>query len=113
MPDVIRFGKVEKPELGVTLAPPEVAQRLGVEGVLVLRVADGSPAARAGLQPTRFDEEGSLLLGDIIMSVDGERTDSPGLLAQRLRSHQVGDTVTLGIKRGEQFARVAVQLRSL
>jgi hypothetical protein len=33
-----RYGRVVRPALGVTLAPPQVLQRLGQQGVLVLEV---------------------------------------------------------------------------
>jgi S1-C subfamily serine protease len=113
VPDLIRTGKVERPGLGVTIAPPDVAERAGVEGVLILRVTEGSPAAEAGLQPTQFDAEGNLRLGDTIMSINGERVLESNDLLQRLRNHQVGDVVTLGIKRGEEFAHVPVKLRAI
>jgi len=34
-------------------------------------------------------------------------------LQQRLRNHEAGDVVTLGIKRGEEIARVRVKLRAI
>ena len=113
VPDLIRLGNVERPGLGVTTAPPEVSQRLGLDGVLILGVADGSPAMESGLQPTRFDEDGDLRLGDIIMSVNGERVRETRELRTRLRSHQIGEVVTLRINRGEHFIRVQVRLRAI
>lgn len=50
---ILKYGRVMRPYLGVTLAPASVSKSVGVEGVLVLDVSAGGPAARAGLQPTK------------------------------------------------------------
>lgn len=42
-------------------------EQLGMEGVLVLEVPAGTPAAAAGLRPTYRDVFGDLVLGDIIV----------------------------------------------
>jgi S1-C subfamily serine protease len=39
-----RYGRVVRPALGVTLAPPQVLQRLGQPGVLVLEVCHDAAA---------------------------------------------------------------------
>ena len=52
-------------------------QRLGVTGVLIVDVAQGSAAAKAGVQPTRRDNTGRVRLGDIITAIDGKKIESP------------------------------------
>lgn len=47
--------------------PPQVLAQLGAEGVLVLEVPAGSPAAAAGLRATFRDVFGDLVVGDIIV----------------------------------------------
>ena len=49
---VLKFGKVVRPILGITIAPPQTVRQIGVEGVLVLEVPEGGPAARAGINGT-------------------------------------------------------------
>ena len=44
--------QIVRPVLGVTIAPPQTLRQLGLEGVLVLEVPQGTPAAKAGLQGT-------------------------------------------------------------
>jgi len=56
MHQLLTNGVVQRGYLGVQVGPlaPEVASRLGVDGkpgLLVARVFDGSPAAKAGIQP--------------------------------------------------------------
>lgn len=45
---ILAFGRVLRPALGITLAPGQVLHQLGLEGVLILEVPNGSPAHQAG-----------------------------------------------------------------
>ena len=49
--------------------PPvwQVLEQLGVQGVLILEVPAGTPAAAAGLRPTYRDVFGDIVLGDIVV----------------------------------------------
>ena len=49
---VLKYGKVVRPVLGITIAPPQTVRQIGVEGVLVLEVPSGGPADRAGIKGT-------------------------------------------------------------
>ena len=49
VPDLIQTDSLERPGLGISVAPPNIADRLGLEGVLVLRVTRGSGAEVAGI----------------------------------------------------------------
>src|SRR5512142_1817410 len=49
VPELIAHGKIVRPRLGVIPATENIAQQLGVSGVLVLSVTPGSPAQRAGI----------------------------------------------------------------
>ena len=49
---ILTYGRVVRPVLGVTVAPPQTLRQLGEEGVLVLDVPAGTPAAKAGLKGT-------------------------------------------------------------
>jgi S1-C subfamily serine protease len=50
VPELIEKGRVPTPGIGIVTANEAVATRLGVEGVVVLETAPGSPAQRAGLR---------------------------------------------------------------
>ena len=45
---ILTHGRVIRPVLGITIAPPQTLRQLGVQGVLVVDVNPGSPAASAG-----------------------------------------------------------------
>jgi S1-C subfamily serine protease len=113
VPQIMRHGRVVRPGLGVVLADDALATRLGVEGALILQVGAGSAAERAGLRPTQRDDYGRVFLGDAIVSVDGQPVRSSDDVRLRLDDLAVGDTVTLGIRRGERTLDVPVQLQAL
>ena len=49
---ILKFGRVIRPVLGITIAPPQTVRQLGLDGVLVLEVPSGSPANQAGIKGT-------------------------------------------------------------
>jgi S1-C subfamily serine protease len=95
VPQLIRHGKMVRPQLGVVLADDSIARRLGVEGALVLRVDPGSGAAAAGFRGTRRTEDGDLLLGDVIQSFGGRSVASSGDLLSALEEKKAGETVSI------------------
>jgi S1-C subfamily serine protease len=113
VPELIAHGQVARPRLGVVLNDPlssRITRRLGVEGVLLIEVADGSPAASAGLRGTRRSRDGSILPGDVIQEVEGKKVTTQNELLGRLGNYRPGDTVTLTIWRDERTLKVRVTL---
>jgi S1-C subfamily serine protease len=108
--DLIAYGRVRRPTLGIQLAPETVAQRLGIEGVVIYEVERGSGADRAGLRGLRRDAFGRLELGDVILSVDGQRVASGGDLLVALENKRAGRTVRVGVLRGNRRVEVPVRL---
>lgn len=49
---ILKFGRVVRPVLGITIAPPQTIRQLNVEGILILDIPAGSPADIAGLKGT-------------------------------------------------------------
>jgi len=114
VPQLIAHGRYPHPWLGVQFLEitPERARVLreaGVDmatdsGLLVLEVATGGPADRAGLRGgTRILRLGNLRLpvgGDVVTRVDGQEVPDVRSLNVHLETHtQVGDTVTLTVVR--------------
>lgn len=109
VPQLIEHGRVIRPMIGVQIADDSLARRLGVEGVLVVGVKPGTPAAQIGIQPTRYSMNG-LVLGDAIVAFDGEPVREPDDLFKQLDGHRVGDSVTLTLRRGDRERDVEVTL---
>ncbi len=110
VPQLIRSGKVTRPWLGVQLAPDQMNRQLGLKGVLVLNVQPDSPAAKAGLRPTRRDESNRIELGDVLTALDGKPLRSASDLSDRLEQHRPGDTVELTMLRDGKEEKVSVTL---
>jgi S1-C subfamily serine protease len=71
--------------------PPRLARKLGREqGIEVVEVVDGSPAARAGLRPE-----------DLIHDVDGVPVTDAGDLQRLMTGELIGRTIRIGVVRGE------------
>jgi S1-C subfamily serine protease len=113
VPRLIREGKVSRVGLGVQIAPDQLVKKLGLKGVLILGVQPGSPAARAGLEPTRRDEDGQIQLGDLIVAVDGKNVESVNELLDLLEPHQSGDTVEVRVARNGKERKVTVTLETI
>jgi S1-C subfamily serine protease len=97
-----REGSVRRGYLGIATQPVRIpaTQRAGHEyatGILVVEVTPGSPAERAGL-----------LLGDILLTVDGERVEDGEGLQALLVGQRMGRTVLVEVSRGGAVARLSV-----
>ncbi|PLX50134.1 MAG: 2-alkenal reductase [Desulfobulbaceae bacterium] len=112
VPDLIKYGRLLKPGLGVTIANDQLVARLGIKGVLLIKVEPGSAAAKAGLRGTK-QERGQLVLGDIIIGMNGTPITSSTDLSRALSQHRIGDQVTLKIIRNEEEFQVDVILEPL
>ncbi len=110
VPQLIEHGHVIRPALGVHLADPRLVAHLPLRGAVVLNVTPGSPAEQAGIQPTRRDSLGRLLLGDVIVGIEDQPVEDPMDLYRALDRHQVGQTVRVRIDRAGQQLEVPVQL---
>ncbi len=113
VPELIRSGKITRPGMGIQIADEQIAQRLGVTGVLVVDVVRGSAAARTGIRPTRRDSDGRLRLGDIIIAIDGKKVESPNDLYLLLEKYKVGDAVTISMLRDGRTVQTKVTLEAV
>ena len=110
VPQLIAYGKVLRPTLGVELASDHIARRSGIVGAIVTRVEEGSGADRAGIRPVYRDRRGRVVVGDVIVAVDGEPVRSGGELGLILEGHREGDTVTVTVERDGRTKDLQVTL---
>jgi serine protease Do len=102
--DLIRYGEVHRPQLGVAIddVDPADAEIYGLpapEGVEVIQVTAGSPAEAAGLE-----------LGDVITGVDGTAVTASGALMELLARNEPGRVVKLAVMRYGAPLEVDVEL---
>ena len=113
VPLLIRHEVLVRPHMGFTVVQDPVAAKMGVtRGAVVDSVEPGSPAARAGLLPTRVDSQQDILeLGDVIVSLDGHGVDSAANLFAYLEQAKLKDRVTLEVVRGNRIIKLTLDLR--
>ena len=96
---LIAYGRVERPSLGVRLAPDTVARQLGLDGVVLVDVLKGGPADRAGVQGLAAYSDGSIEIRDVVVGLDGKPVRSHRDLLVALDDCKVGQTVRLEVVR--------------
>ena len=90
---LLEKGSIERGWLGVSLHPVALPERLRPEtgqhvGLMVMEVIGDGPAAKSGV-----------LVGDILLSVDGQPAMRPRHIARRLGSDSIGKRVALNLVR--------------
>lgn len=117
--DLVTYGQVRRPALGVRTLPigPELAGQLGLPadyGLLVMTVVPGSAAEKAGLrggtQRALLGNIPILIGGDLIVAIDGRDVQDQQDMAHVLNNHRAGDTVTITFYRGRQKMNIKVTL---
>lgn len=101
---LLERGYVARGWLGIGMHPvrfnPGARERLGLDrdnGLVVLSVEPDAPAARAGV-----------LVGDVVLAIDGQRLDSPEQVADLLGTGAAGRTLALELVRGGTRTRAEV-----
>ncbi len=94
----------ERPYIGATFqnVTPDVAEGLGMKqpyGALVTNIGKGGPS-----------EKGGLLVGDVVLSVDGVRIENPDGLGYRLSTAGIGKTIQLQVLSRSKEKTIAVVL---
>ncbi len=112
VPELIRHGRVVRPGIGVSIASDRIAGRLGIEGVLIVKVQPGSSAEAAGLRGTYRADEG-IVLGDIIVGVNGQGVSDSDDLLNAFERYKVGEVVDLAIIRDERPLTLTIRLEAL
>ncbi|MEJ6691996.1 MAG: trypsin-like peptidase domain-containing protein [Saprospiraceae bacterium] len=112
VPDIIQYGEVRRPILGINLVAEQHTQRLNMEGALILDVVPDSPADKFGLQATEKDLRGNIILGDLITQINNEVISTNADLFLALEKYNPGDTVRVGYIRKDEVKSVNLILGS-
>ncbi len=119
--DLVQFGRVRRPTLGIRPLPVpmnrELAEQLDLptdSGVLVMQVVPGSAAARAGIQGGNqrvyYGNYEIVIGGDLIVEIDGQPVKDTQDLAHLMNNHRSGDSVTIVYYHGKKRQSARVQL---
>jgi len=114
VPQLIKYGKVIRPGLGVGVLPEQQMARFGIDkGVVVTNVAEKSPAAKAGIQGITQDRRGRYYLGDVIVGIDNHEIKNYDDIYHVLDKYEVGDKVKVHFIRDDKKKSVSLSLTEL
>ena len=113
VPQLIQYGKVIRPGLGISLIPDSIANRWGITGIIIAKVQPDGAAAKAGLKSLEELRSGRIRLGDVILSIDGETVKNFDDLATILDRHKVGDRIKLRVRRNNKERTVNITLQAI
>jgi S1-C subfamily serine protease len=117
--DLVRLGRVRRPELGVRSIAigPELAAEMGLSatsGLLIVQVVPGSAAEHAGLhggsERAYVGNTPIMLGGDLIVAIDGQPIAEQQDLPHVMQNHRAGDEVKVTVYRGKKRMDVKVVL---
>lgn len=118
--DLVQFGRVRRPTLGISgLLPigPELADQMGLAadaGVLIQRVVPNGAADRAGLhgghERAYLGNTPIYLGGDLIVQIDDQDIETTQDIENVLDNHHAGDTIKVTVYRAKKRMTINVTL---
>lgn len=109
---IISHGRVVLSGIGIQRVEPNIAHQLGVnKGVLIKEVIPNTPAQHAKLHGTYRDAWGRIVLGDVIVAINGHNVNNYDSLYHMLSEIKVGEQVTVSIQRGAK--QMDVKLKTI
>lgn len=113
IPQIIERGRPLRPGIGVTILSDSTTRRLGLRGVVIREVRPRGPADLADLVGLGRDRSGRIVLGDVIVGVDGEPVDNSDDLMHAFEMRGVGGEVDLTVERDGRRREVTLRLVAL
>lgn len=112
VPDIIEYGQVKRPVLGIELLPQQYAAGYNIKGVMIMDVEENSGAAKAGLKPTIRYRNGRTQLGDIIVGINDDKIKTYDDMVQALEKYAPGDIIKVVYIRDGDEDEVQLELGS-
>ena len=110
VPQLIAYGKILRPVLGIERASDAWIKRNKITGVPIVRTYRGFPADDAGITGARRVGRNDIVLGDIITGVDGQPVRTNEDYLSIMEKRRVGDTVTIETDRAGATLTFDVEL---
>ncbi len=112
VPDLIQFGKVKRPALGIAILEDQVKSYYypHEKGVIIKYIYEGGAADKADLQGMKVDDWGRVYIGDIILTLNEQEVNSLDDLFHQLGKYKIGESVTLKVKRKDKIIDVKLTL---
>ena len=109
--EIIRYGEVKRPGLGITIAPGHIR---GVKkGIVVGSVQEGGPAHAAGIEGMKQDNWGRIYLGDIITKIDHKEVNSYNDIYHLFEQYKIGQEVSVTYVRNGKQKTARLRLKKI
>lgn len=114
VPELIQYGRVQTPILGITRVPqPDYYRQLwGIEGVIVLDTLEGSSPDLQGMRGLTRVDQGRIRLGDVIVEVEGQPIRNEDDLAGIIEQKRPGDVVSVRTLRDNRLLDYEIELQA-
>jgi S1-C subfamily serine protease len=112
VPQLLKYGKLSRPGLGINIVPDQNSARLGIDGVVIFSLAPRGAAERAGLTGIT-QERGGVALGDVIVKIEGTDVHSSNELYKALDAHKVGDEIDITVVKDGKRRTVKLTLQAI
>jgi S1-C subfamily serine protease len=110
VPQLLKYGKLIRPGLGINTLRDDVARRYRIDGVAITAVLQGGAADQAGLVGPRRGP-GDSIIADVIVKVGDIDVHTEQDLFRALDAHKVGDEVEVTVRSegAQRTVRVVLQ----
>lgn len=112
VPDLIQYGRLQRPIVGIEMVPQQYVNRMGIEGIVVYNISEGSGADQAGLKPLVRNRRGEWEVGDIITAINDNPVTKNNELLHELEKYEGGQTIRLTVIRDNRERAVELTLGS-
>ena len=115
IPQILQFGSVRRPKLGIDGVGIEQLQKRNIQlpvdkGLLLYSVSPDGPAFAAGLRGLSRSSDSEVVIGDVITAIDGQSIGDLDDLYRYLDKKQIGDTVQVQVFRNGKSQTLPVKL---
>ena len=112
VPQLLKYGKITRPGLGINPLSDQIAIQNGIDGVVISSVMPGGAADAAGLTGLKQELNG-FQLGDVIVKVDTIDVHRSSDLYKALDAHKVADRVDVTVDNQGHQRTVKVTLQAI
>jgi len=112
VPQLLKFGKITRPGLGINPLSDQIAMQNGIDGVVISSVMPGGAADAAGLSGLKQELNG-FQLGDVIVKIDTIEVHRSSDLFKALDAHKVADQIDVTVDNQGHQRTVKVTLQAI
>jgi S1-C subfamily serine protease len=112
VPQLLKYGKITRPGLGINPLSDQIAMQNGIDGVVISSVMPGGAADAAGLTGLKQELNG-FQLGDVIVKIDTVEVHRSSDLFKALDAHKVSDQIDVTVDNQGHQRTVKVTLQAI